>query len=265
MLIAMTYQVELFIATVAGLGIGHFLFNTAETSTQADLADPCCVPHEMEVPLLDADNLGLISPKVAETAERRTLLVRGMSCGHCVANIDRALRAVDGVDSVTVDLDSGAATVRGAASAAALVAAVEAAGFDAEVVSQAVTSLRVGGMTCGNCSAAVEKALRAVDGVTLAMVDLQAQLAHVRGTAPIDELIAAVEATGKSAAAFPSSRPTRAADSAPAGPSKSPAAEPEAEPIWLLVSDMTCNGCADKVHTTRVRTSWRIPRPSAPP
>lgn len=37
--------------------------------------------------------------------------VRGMSCGHCQAAVDKALRAVPGVVEVSVDLKGEAATV----------------------------------------------------------------------------------------------------------------------------------------------------------
>ena len=40
-------------------------------------------------------------------------------------------------------------------------------------------NLRVGGMSCGHCKAAVEKALKAVDGVENAVVDLENKTAEV--------------------------------------------------------------------------------------
>ena len=51
-------------------------------------------------------------------------------------------------------------------------------------------------MSCSHCSAAVEKALAAVDGVSSAVVDLEAEIATVTGTASTSALIAAVEAAG---------------------------------------------------------------------
>lgn len=41
MLIAMTYQVELFLAVVLGLGVGHTLFNVQEPVSES--VDACCV------------------------------------------------------------------------------------------------------------------------------------------------------------------------------------------------------------------------------
>ena len=40
MLCAMTYQVELLFAVAAGLGIGHWAFNSDAAPTER--ADPCC-------------------------------------------------------------------------------------------------------------------------------------------------------------------------------------------------------------------------------
>ena len=59
------------------------------------------------------------------------LNITGMTCNHCVARAQKALEAVDGVDSVEVTLDPGAATVTGSAPVDALIAAVKDAGYDA--------------------------------------------------------------------------------------------------------------------------------------
>lgn len=63
------------------------------------------------------------------------LNVSGMSCGHCVARVEKALAGVSGVERVQVSLDAGAAFVTaGDADRAALVKAVEEAGYRAAVV-----------------------------------------------------------------------------------------------------------------------------------
>lgn len=62
--------------------------------------------------------------------------VRGMTCGSCVNRIMRAVRKVDGVTRVTVDLRSETATVRrepALVSNAALAAAVADAGYEADL------------------------------------------------------------------------------------------------------------------------------------
>ncbi|MFO0745669.1 MAG: metal-transporting ATPase [Myxococcota bacterium] len=59
-----------------------------------------------------------------------TLAIEGMTCGHCVAHVDKALRAVPGVSDVKVELTAKRATVTGDASDAALAKAVHDAGYD---------------------------------------------------------------------------------------------------------------------------------------
>jgi len=61
-----------------------------------------------------------------------TLKITGMNCQHCVRSATQALEAVPGVTGVQVDLASGLAQVEGAADPAALVAAVQGAGYSAE-------------------------------------------------------------------------------------------------------------------------------------
>ncbi|MCF1182666.1 cation transporter [Marichromatium gracile] len=60
------------------------------------------------------------------------LKITGMSCQHCERRVREALVAVAGVESVSIDLEAGRARVEGAAEPATLVAAVEAAGYQAE-------------------------------------------------------------------------------------------------------------------------------------
>lgn len=60
------------------------------------------------------------------------LEVRGMTCQHCVAAVEKALAAVPGVEEVVeVVLQPGAAAVRGSATPEALIGAVKQAGYDA--------------------------------------------------------------------------------------------------------------------------------------
>jgi copper chaperone CopZ len=61
--------------------------------------------------------------------------VAGMTCGSCVNRITRAVRKLDGVTKVHVDLRGETATVRrepALVSNAALAAAVEGAGYEAD-------------------------------------------------------------------------------------------------------------------------------------
>jgi copper chaperone CopZ len=65
---------------------------------------------------------------------RIALSITGMTCGHCRQKAEDALTAVDGVWAASVDLESGSAEVDyddKRSDAAALIAAVEAAGYTA--------------------------------------------------------------------------------------------------------------------------------------
>ena len=60
-----------------------------------------------------------------------TWTVTGMTCGHCVASVTEELLEVDGIETVDVDLPTGAVTVTGAGPVerAAVAAAVDEAGY----------------------------------------------------------------------------------------------------------------------------------------
>jgi len=65
----------------------------------------------------------------SSTESRIVFPVGGMTCGGCSGRVEKALLAVDGVQSVVVDLDPGQATVVGPVSETTLKAAVTDIGF----------------------------------------------------------------------------------------------------------------------------------------
>ncbi len=65
------------------------------------------------------------------SAETIQLAISGMTCKHCVASAEKALQAVSGVESVTVNLEPGGAVVTGTANAEVLIAAIAEAGYEA--------------------------------------------------------------------------------------------------------------------------------------
>jgi len=65
-------------------------------------------------------------------AEQLTFPVGGMTCGGCSGKVEKALRSVDGVEQVVVDLNPGQVTVTGNASLSTLKEAVTSIGFTAE-------------------------------------------------------------------------------------------------------------------------------------
>jgi copper chaperone len=61
------------------------------------------------------------------------LKVEGMTCNHCVMAVKKALSRVPGVERAEVSLERGEALVEGNADPKALIRAVEAEGYRAEV------------------------------------------------------------------------------------------------------------------------------------
>ena len=64
-----------------------------------------------------------------------TMKVKGMTCGGCVASVERVLKALDGVGEVAVSLDRGEAQVEYAperVEVGSLREAIEDAGYDVE-------------------------------------------------------------------------------------------------------------------------------------
>jgi len=60
------------------------------------------------------------------------LKIEGMSCGHCVSAVSKALSAVPGVRQVTeVSLERGEAVIEGETDLSALIAAVQQQGYEA--------------------------------------------------------------------------------------------------------------------------------------
>lgn len=68
------------------------------------------------------------------TVMGKSFKIKGMSCSHCKANVEKAIAAVEGVTSVTVDLQSGTADVQGDVAPEAVVAAVTAAGYECKAL-----------------------------------------------------------------------------------------------------------------------------------
>jgi Cu+-exporting ATPase len=71
------------------------------------------------------------APPDTRVGETLDLAIEGMTCASCVRRVERALGKVEGVEGVSVNLATERATVRGGASVAPLLAAVERAGYHA--------------------------------------------------------------------------------------------------------------------------------------
>ncbi|MBX4872510.1 copper-translocating P-type ATPase [Rhizobium bangladeshense] len=124
--------------------------------------------------------------------------IEGMSCASCVARVERAIKAVQGVDAASVNLATERATVtfKDTVNAAAVLQAIESAGYEARIET---LEMLVEGMTCASCVSRVERAMKAVPGVVDASVNLATEKATVRyaaGAASVRALEDAVRTAG---------------------------------------------------------------------
>ena len=112
------------------------------------------------------------------------LQIEGMTCASCVGHVERALGAVEGVDSVSVNLAAETATVQYAAPAAVdtLALVARTAGYPPREVRM---RLQVQGMTCASCVGRVEAALKTAPGVLEAQINLASEQAEVVGLAGV--------------------------------------------------------------------------------
>ncbi len=125
--------------------------------------------------------------------------VGGMMCPHCKAAVEKACKAVPGTVDAVVSLEEKNVTVTGDADVEALKKAIIDAGYEilqSEEETQMEVVIKVNGMMCPHCKAAVEKACKAVPGTTDAVVDLQAKNVTVTGTADVAALKQAIVDAG---------------------------------------------------------------------
>lgn len=114
----------------------------------------------------------------------KTIHVEGMMCEHCVKRVKTALEKVDGVKEADVSLDAGTVkvTLIKPVEDILLKQAIENAGYtmtDKEEEEMSKKVMVVDGMMCKNCAAHVKKALEGVDGVSEAVIDLEAKKAEI--------------------------------------------------------------------------------------
>ena len=126
-----------------------------------------------------------------------SLPIEGMTCASCVGRVEKALKAVPGVNKASVNLATERAdiTFEGKPDVAAAVQAVQKAGY---AVAETTLELSVAGMTCASCVGRVEKALKAVPGVSNATVNLTTERASITaaGGVSASALIQAVAKAG---------------------------------------------------------------------
>jgi Cu+-exporting ATPase len=113
----------------------------------------------------------------------KDLGITGMTCAACAIAVERSVKKLDGVASAAVNPATEKLTVEYDETRVddeALKASIEKAGYGVAQPSAAKTVvIPVRGMTCAACSAAIERALRKLAGVTSASVNLTTEKATV--------------------------------------------------------------------------------------
>ena len=142
-------------------------------------------------------------------AATRALEIGGMTCGACVAHVEKALTAAPGVLGARVNLATERAELDLAPGAdlVALAKLVEAEGYQPR---HRTFEIGVGGMTCGACVAHVEKALTRIPGVISASANLatnRATVVALAGAVDYATLAAAIRAEDYEPTALGAQRP----------------------------------------------------------
>ncbi|MFQ5988629.1 MAG: heavy metal translocating P-type ATPase, partial [Candidatus Methylomirabilales bacterium] len=123
----------------------------------------------------------------------------GMHCASCASRIEKALRAVPGVQDSAVNFGAERAEVRfipSQTSAEALHRVVQDLGY--EVPHEEVV-IPIEGMHCASCVSRIEKGLTSVPGVIRASVNLatgQAVVSYIRGPTTLSDLRRAIQESG---------------------------------------------------------------------
>ncbi len=153
------------------------------------------------------------------TAEKINLPIEGMTCAGCARTIESALSHADGVLKVNVSLPTETAHVEFVPSRISpkeLEEVVRKSGYGVKKT-QTDAELKITGMTCASCVNTVEKALRAVPGVSTASVNLVTELATITfdpDNATRDQLVDAVKRAGYGADVVRVSGPATPSDDA---------------------------------------------------
>ena len=133
--------------------------------------------------------------------KKETLQIEGMHCASCVASVEKSLKTLEGVENATINLATETALVEFIEEKVTindLKKAVSDVGYGVGGNSMSST-LSIEGMTCASCVATVEKALRDIDGVENATVNLATETARVTFDAQITsyhDFVIAVDRVG---------------------------------------------------------------------
>ncbi|KAI1719899.1 heavy-metal-associated domain-containing protein [Ditylenchus destructor] len=122
-----------------------------------------------------------------ENLKKCTIAIDGMTCASCVANIEKNISGMPGIESISVVLMFLKADViydSKTTTAADIAAAIEDLGFDTQVLEDSASNnekvnLLIGGMTCSSCVSRIESHMMSLKGIESCTVSLSTSTATI--------------------------------------------------------------------------------------
>jgi P-type Cu+ transporter len=134
------------------------------------------------------------------TEQKYTLPIIGMTCANCAANIERAVKKLDGVADASVNFAAEKAAVSFDPHQIQLPEVVDKITKSGYGVATAKVEMPVTGMTCANCAANIERTLnKRVAGVLNAAVNFASErvlVEYIPGIVDVEDIVGAIEKAG---------------------------------------------------------------------
>ena len=137
-------------------------------------------PNYLSAFISDANNDSLINSEKYKTS---TILVSGMTCEACSVSLETGLKAIPGIKAVSVDYESGLATVGVDKSQGIPLFSIENVikklGYEVKPDALKTWTIMIEGMTCEACTGHIKSGLSKVPGVKSISVSYKASKAKV--------------------------------------------------------------------------------------
>ena len=130
---------------------------------------------------------------VSQPKASSSIWVEGLTCGGCVAKLQKALNLLPSIEHSSVNLESGEVQLTGEASLQELKKITSNQGLELLLPQY---EFHVDGLRCGGCVSKLQKVLNQVDGVQEAFVNLENKSARVDGKINADKILQAVNKAG---------------------------------------------------------------------
>lgn len=122
--------------------------------------------------------------------KERNLKITGMNCASCVKAIEIALKALEGVEDVSVNLATESARVvydPSKISLEEIIEMIESMGYGV-VKDEKTLSVKIGGMACAMCAKTIESAVSKLPRIKSVSVNLSTESARIAFDASITSL-----------------------------------------------------------------------------